>query len=150
MASSHVPAHGGRACMTQLRIFVSHSYQEKPFADALVRALRGAGADGWYDEHSLGAAHLPTEISEQVRRRPIFIVVLSKAAFASDWVRDECQCAYTSYKRDRPHRTILPVVAQPIEASDFDALIFLEDFRRIEGPGNTPYAPAEAIQRTLH
>ena len=36
---------------TQLRIFVSHSSMDKAICDQLVTALRGAGADVWYDEH---------------------------------------------------------------------------------------------------
>lgn len=41
------------------------------------------------------------------------------------------------------------MVASPIDESDGDALVYLENFRRIEGPGYQPYPHAEAIQRTL-
>ncbi len=40
----------GRVSMSQLRVFLSHSSQDKPFADALVRALRQAGAGHLVDE----------------------------------------------------------------------------------------------------
>lgn len=78
----------------------------------------------------------------------MFIVILSKAAFASPWVRDECKWAYNLYKRE-PQRIILPVTAQPIEQSDFNAWLFLEDFRRVEAPGYRPYPTREAIEQTL-
>jgi tetratricopeptide (TPR) repeat protein len=134
--------------LSQLRIFVSHSYQDKPFADALVRALRGAGADVWYDEHNLGAGHLLDEISEQVRARPVFLVVLSPAAFDSNWVKQECQWALNLFHREAG-RVILPITAQPIKPTDFNTWLFLENFRRVEAPGFLPHPEAEAIARTL-
>jgi hypothetical protein len=36
---------------THLKIFVSHSGLDKAICDQVVVALRGAGADVWYDEH---------------------------------------------------------------------------------------------------
>jgi tetratricopeptide (TPR) repeat protein len=134
--------------MSQLRVFVSHSSSDKAFADALVRALRQAGADVWYDEHNLGAGQLLDDIQKELRARPAFIVVLSKAAFASVWVQRECKWAFNLYSRE-PQRILLPVVAQAVEPTDFNAMLYLEDFRRVEGPGNRPYPQAEAIDRTL-
>lgn len=135
--------------MSQLRIFVSHNSQDKAFCDALVQALRDAGADVWYDEQSFGAGHLLDVINRELASRPVFIVVLSKAAFASRWVTQECQWAFNLYSRE-PERVILPVTAQPIELSDFNSWLFLESFRRIEGPSGHPLPQAEAIAKTLH
>jgi tetratricopeptide (TPR) repeat protein len=134
--------------MAQLRVFVSHSSQDKPFADALVHALREAGADVWYDEHNLGAGVLRAEIMRELADRPVFIVVLSRAAFASAWVRDECEWAYNVFRR-KPERLILPVAAAPYDAGDFDHLLYLESMKRVETSGNQPYPQAEAIERTL-
>jgi CheY-like chemotaxis protein len=132
----------------QLRIFVSHSAEDKPFCDALAAALRGAGADVWYDEQSLGAGHLLNVISHELSSRPVFIVILSKAAFASRWVTQECQWAFNLYNRE-PDRVILPVVVQPITPSDFNAWLWLESFRRVEGRDGVPLPASEAIAKTL-
>ncbi len=134
--------------MGQMRIFVSHSSPDKGFCDALVAALRAAGADVWYDEQSLGAGHLLDVISRELASRPVFILILSKAAFGSRWVTQECQWAFNLYSRE-PDRVILPVTAQPIEPSDFNAWLWLENFRRIEGPAYSPLPVAEAIEKTL-
>jgi CheY-like chemotaxis protein len=134
--------------MGQMRIFVSHSSPDKEFCNALVAALRGAGADVWYDEQSLGAGHLLDVISRELASRPVFIVILSKAAFGSRWVTQECQWAFNLYSRE-PDRVILPVTAQPIEPTDFNAWLWLENFRRIEGPAHSPLPVAEAIEKTL-
>src|SRR5262249_9846405 len=133
----------------QLKVFVSHSAQDKLFCDALVAALRAAGADVWYDEHSLGAGVLRGEMMRELAKRPIFLVVLSPAAFASGWVRDACEWAYNLSKRES-HRLLLPVVAAAYTPRDFNAVLFLESLRRVEAPDHQPYPQAEAIARTLH
>lgn len=137
-----------RRTTAQIHIFVSHSHEDKSFADALVDALREAGADVWYDERNLATGLLLDEIQHELRSRPVFIVVLSKAAFASDWVRRECRWGWNLYQRQAT-RVILPVVASTIDHGDFDDMLFLEDFTRIEGPGDQPYVRKEAIERTL-
>ena len=71
---------------TPMRIFISHSHQDTAFCQALVRALRDAGADVWYDEHNLGSGELMSVIQRELGIRPIFIVILSKHALASKWV----------------------------------------------------------------
>ena len=87
--------------------------------DQFVGALRGAGADVWYDEHNLGAGVLRREINAQLAARPVVIVILSKAALTSQWVQDECEWAYNLYRR-KPKRLILPVVAAAYGPDDFD------------------------------
>jgi tetratricopeptide (TPR) repeat protein len=137
---------------TALPIFVSHSHQDGAFCQALVTALRAAGADVWYDEHNLGAGHLMDVIQQELDRRKIFIVILSKNAFASKWVKRETGWAYSLYDRD-PTRVILPVTASAIERDDFSGAtgwLYLEDFKRIEAPGFQPYSQAEAVGRVLH
>ena len=134
--------------MDQLRIFVSHSSRDKLFADALVKTLREAGADVWYDEHNLGTGQLLEEIQRELRARPIFIVILSVSSFVSPWVTRECTWAFQLCDRE-PSRIILPVVATPIRRVAFDGMLFLESFKRIAGPGDMPYPRAEAIDRTL-
>ena len=131
-----------------MRIFVSHSSQDNDFCRTLVKALKNAGADVWYDEIDLGAGHLLKEINDQLASRPIFIVILSKAAFSSEWVTRECEWAYNLYTRE-PARVILPITAQQIDNGDFNAWLFMESFRRIEGPGGTPLPEGEAIAKTL-
>lgn len=134
--------------MAQLRIFLSHSSSDRDVADALAHALRGAGADVWYDETHLGTGQLLDEISEQLPTRPVFVVLLSKAAFASSWVKQECKWAYNLFRRE-PNRIMLPVVAQLLDPSDWNAMLWLEDFRRIEAPGEKPYPQREMVEHTL-
>ncbi len=134
--------------MAQMQVFLSHSSKDKGFADQLVAALRGAGADVWYDEHNLGAGVLRREINAQLAARPVVIILVSKAALTSQWVQDECEWAYNLYRR-KPERLILPVVAAAYDPDDFDQMLFLESLKRVEAPHNQPFPAAEAIARTL-
>lgn len=130
------------------RIFVNHSHEDKDFCDALVRALRAAGADVWYDEHG-GAGQLFDIIQIEVQARAIFLVVLSKAAIASEWVRRECIWAY-SLTDGNPSRTLLPVTAGAIEPNDLMGnWFFIKDYRRIEAPGYNPLRRDVAIEQAL-
>jgi tetratricopeptide (TPR) repeat protein len=135
-----------------LPIFVSHSHEDAAFCQALVTALRGAGADVWYDERNLESGHLMDVIRQELDHRKIFIVILSKNAFASKWVKRKTGWAYSLYDRD-PTRVILPVTASAIERGDFSGAtgwLYLEEFKRIEAPGYQPYPQAEAVGRVLH
>ncbi len=135
--------------MSQMRIFLSHNHMDIAFSDALAKALRDAGADVWYDEQNLGAGHLLEVIPHELEERPVFIIVLSKAAFGSHFVRQEYEMALT-LRDEEPHRVILPVVAQPIERSDFTGIwLPLMSYRRIEAHSYHPYPPAEAIRQIL-
>lgn len=134
--------------MAQLRVFLSHSSADKAFADRLVAALRAAGADVWYDEHNLGIGQLRRAINKELAERPVFIVLLSEAAFSSDWVQDECEWAYNIAKR-KPERLMLPVTAAPYTPDDWDALLFIESLRRIEASDHQPFPIEEAVSQTL-
>jgi Tfp pilus assembly protein PilF len=136
----------------QMMVFVSHAHEDDTFCRAVVEGMRGAGADIWYDEHNLGSGQLMDVIQQELGRRPIVVVILSKAAFASLWVRREVTWAFHLLDRD-PSRLILPVTGGSIERNDFDPTqgwLFLEDFKRIEAPGLQPYPPEEAVHRLLH
>jgi tetratricopeptide (TPR) repeat protein len=105
----------------------------------------------WYDEHNLGSGQLMAVIQRELGRRPVVVVILSKAAFATTWVNHEVTWAFELQVRDLS-RLILPVTAGPIERSDFDperGWLFLHGFKRIEAPDMQPYPTPEAVQRLL-
>jgi tetratricopeptide (TPR) repeat protein len=134
--------------MATLQVFVSHHNEDSAFCHALVQGLRGAGADVWYDEHNMGSGMLLDTIEQEVRNRPVFVVILSPAALRSQWVRDECKWACMHYKRDTT-RIIQPMLAGALPDED-DIPMYLQDFKRIEAPGLQPLPIAEAIRRLLH
>ncbi len=143
---------GSAAAFDVPRVFVSHSHEDDQYCRHFVAELRrllGSADTVWYDEHNLGSGELLTEIQRQLHARPIFIVVLSKAALhRSTWVADECRWAFQLRQREAA-RVILPVIGAPIESGDFyPDWIYLEGFKRIEAPGMEPFPAEEAARRT--
>ena len=135
----------------QLRVFVSHSHEDDAFCRTVVQALREAGADVWYDDHTLESGRLQDVIRQELGKRKIFIVLLSKHAFASRQVRRETVLAYELADGDCS-RKLLPVTIGHIEASDFapgTSWLFLADFQRIEAAHYQPYRQEEAIAQVL-
>jgi tetratricopeptide (TPR) repeat protein len=103
----------------------------------------------WYDEHNLGAGQLLEEIQREVQARPVFVVLLSKNAFAAPWVRRETTWAFNLANRE-PNRLILPITVGAIEPSDFNGQwLFLEDFKRVEARGMQPHPKDEMIAQAL-
>jgi tetratricopeptide (TPR) repeat protein len=134
--------------MATLQVFVSHTKDDTDFCHMVVEGLIGAGADVWYDEHNMGSGMLLDTIEQEIRMRPVFVVILSPAALRSQWVRDECKWAYMRFKRDST-RIIQPVLAGALPDED-EIPMYLQDFKRIEAPGLQPYSAAEATRHLLH
>jgi tetratricopeptide (TPR) repeat protein len=134
--------------VAQMRVFVSHSTRDKAFCDTLVAALRGAGADVWYDQESLGAGQLRRVIMAELVARPVFVVVLSKEALASNWEQDECEWAYDLLRED-PTRLYLPVLAGALERGDLNVALFLKSMKRVEDDELHPLPTVEAVAQTL-
>lgn len=137
--------------MASLKVFVSHSHADNAFCRQLVQALRTADADVWYDEQDMERGQLTTVIQRELDSRSVFIVILSKPAFASKWVRQETTWAYI-LASDDSNRIILPVTATPIDRNDFKGehgWLFLLDYKRIEAENFQPFPIDETIRRTL-
>ncbi len=146
----------GSQTLGQLRIFLSHAAPDQQLAQALVDALRQAGADVWYAEDpsideplNVGdLVQLPEPVIRELVARPIFLVVLSPEACATPQVEHECRWALHLYRR-APGRVILPVAIRAMTHADFGILRPLANFPHIQAPDSHPHPEAEAIARTL-
>src|SRR5690348_11777969 len=144
MGRSALKTQGGNSVAEQqLKVFVSHSHQDNTFCRALVQGLRDAGADVWYDEHNMSSGRLGPTIEQEVRERPVFVVILSPAALHSPWVEDQAGWAYNLLRKDAS-RVILPVPAATI--TEDDIWLFLQVFSRIGALGLQPLPPYEAVR----
>lgn len=129
-----------------MRIFVSHSHTDDEFADQLVVELRNAGADVWYDKENLGQAHIRDTVEREMRKRDVFIVVLSPTALESKWVKAEINAAL-DLQDDNKSRVILPIVAETVNQGDITA--FLRNIPRVEGRNASALPHEESIRKTL-
>lgn len=122
-------------------VFVSHCHEDNKWCRAFVELLGQRGVQVWYDEHNLGHGTLRDVIEKEMIDRPNFVVVLSPAAVASRWVREEMNAAKDLEYEDLD-RIILPVMAEKC-----DVPLFFRSYKRVSGPGDTSVTPEEAARR---
>ena len=96
MASDpHRPAPGA-----PLTLFLSYARPDRAIADRLAERLSGAGHTVWWDALIEGGANFASSIREALDAADVVIVLWSRNAIESDWVRDEA-----AQGRDR-HRLV--------------------------------------------
>jgi hypothetical protein len=82
------------------RIFISYSQIDRHSAHAIRDVFTEFGSNVWIDyEHLNLRGCLRSQISRAVRECSLFVIVLTPAALASNWVRFELQQACTLRKR---------------------------------------------------
>jgi hypothetical protein len=129
--------------MSTQRVFISHNHLDVGYCRAFVAGLRGYALDVWYDEQNVGAGALRTIVEHEIATRPHFIVILSPAAVASQWVAAEIDMAL-DLERQGKLLTFLPVVAVRCETP-----LSLRRYRQIVQPDGTPLSVADAITQTV-
>ncbi|PWU23639.1 hypothetical protein C5B42_02310 [Candidatus Cerribacteria bacterium 'Amazon FNV 2010 28 9'] len=108
--------------MAAMRIFVSHSTGDNDFARQLVKTLRNAGVDVWYNGTLLaGGDQWMRAIHREIVERPVFILVVSPEATRNRWIKDEIDLAVSLSGKDKT-RIILPVEASPTRPDDIGRL----------------------------
>jgi TIR domain len=94
-----------------LRVFVSHSWRDKPLARRIARRLAHRGVSVWIDESEMQLGdRLTARVTAEIERSTHFVVLLTKPALTSRWVAQEIKTA-----QSRADTTIcfVPVVAEP-------------------------------------
>jgi len=80
--------------MKPARIFISHSAADKDFATHVVQLLRDNTTEPWIDhEHIISGEDIFQSIGEALDTMDLFIVLISKKALDSGWVREEVERA---------------------------------------------------------
>src|ERR1700730_13875566 len=132
------------------RIFISYSRADgRAFAEAFERRLEGAGIRTWRDLKSMGSGDIRPQVLRAIAAASHFVLILSRRALASDWVKREWSHARMVGKK------VSPVLTDPsIRRSDLPAWIRREEVyeiaederwtqlvRILEGPGKAGRAP---------
>jgi TIR domain-containing protein len=112
---------GGAWELAQPKVFVSHSSKDLAFAERLVKDLRAAGADAWLDIEQLGAGNFQQRISEALEGCEWFVLVLTRAALASQWVRQEVDAA-NALKHSGQISDLIFFQAGPLQYRELPAL----------------------------
>lgn len=81
-----------------MKIFISHSSQDKWFADKIVTLLDQLGVSVWYDKVDLYIGdNLLQKIHAGLQESTHLIVILSQQSIASHWVKEELGSFYTDF-----------------------------------------------------
>jgi hypothetical protein len=76
------------------KLFISHGTKDKPIARRLQQALDDRGLPAWIDERELrGGDDLPDELERNIQAARAFLLLVSPAAFESEWVSAELDLA---------------------------------------------------------
>ena len=85
------------------KIFISHSWEDNEISRKLAENLKRDGADIWIDYARIeGGDSLPEIISNAIDWCDTLILVWSKSAIDSYWVKEEWTCAHSLRKRIVP------------------------------------------------
>ena len=98
----------------QPKIFISHSWEDKPLVQHLEKELQAAGAEVWVDHEGIrGGDNLPKRISDALKWCNTLLLLWSEAASTSDWVEMEWSNAVSLKKAIIPccvDNTELPAI----------------------------------------
>jgi len=113
--------------MIPKELFLSHSSKNLKAASSLAEVIRVHGVPVWYSTTNIrGAQRWHDEIGRALRRCDWFLLLLSKAAVTSKWVKHELTYAL-NHSQYEDH--ILPVM---IEQCDYEKLSWtLDEFQMI-------------------
>ena len=112
-------------------VFLSHASEDDEFVARLDAAIGAEGFETWQDAHRLVPGDdLPGSISETLARAGAFLVVISSAALASNWLRYELRLA--TQRMIQGELRVMPVriepVAMPPEVRSLLYADFTQDF----------------------
>lgn len=118
------------------KIFLSHSSGDKALVvEKLAKMFRDNGTEVFYDEWSIKPAdRLRDKISDAISECDFFVIVLSKRAIASNWVKHELDQAMILEIEGRGPK-VIPIIYGRVDISEIP--LDLRGFRWIKIPGNS-------------
>src|SRR5260370_280877 len=117
------------------RVFISHSWEDKPIVRRLEGELRKIGVEVWVDHRGIRAGdNLPEEISNALQWCNTLILIWSQASVNSYWVKIEWTNALALQKKIIPcllDNTPLPSILS--HKVHLKLKVFEEDLARLVG-----------------
>ena len=120
-------------------VFISYASGDRAAAERIARAIEKSGLSVWWDRHIKGGAEFSRDIEEHLDSAAKVLVLWSKEAVHSRWVRDEASVAIDT------HRLVAATIdgtPAPLGFRQFQTL----DLKRLASRGGAlPLALADAL-----
>lgn len=127
-----------------MQVFLSYASEDRPLAEEIELALRGAGHQVFFDRASLppgGEFHV--RIKEAVRRCDAFVFLVSPNSVAQgSYARTELKFARERW--EHPRERVLPVLAAKVAWEDIPT--YLKSVTVLEPEGNTAAEVVDALE----
>jgi len=104
--------------MAMAKVFLSYKHEDAEIANRLLRALSDAGHEVFIDTQNRPGIEFDEYIKEQIVGCDAFIVLVTRVAHASDWVRAELRVASDLARKNNGRPRIIPLVLEDF-ASDW-------------------------------
>ena len=99
-------------------VFISHTTKDDSFVRRLAATLEQHNITAWTDSHELTAGDkLHEQITTAIKSARYFLVVISQAAMASDWVRAEITFALEQAKIRNDGFKVIPLRKPDVDAN---------------------------------
>ncbi len=95
LRGSGISAVTDAAATPKLDVFLSYKREERPVAEALANALMTRGYDVWWDAALLAGEDFATIVHAELTQAQAVVVLWSREARQSPWVRAEAELALT-------------------------------------------------------
>jgi len=97
------------------KLFISHSHNDRDFAERLARELMTQGQDVWFDKWEIqpGDSIVSKIFEEGFSKAMAFAIVLSKESVRSKWVREELNIA--TIRRIENLTRVIPLLKEDVE-----------------------------------
>ena len=143
-----------------LRVFISHSSNDKPAVEELALALRERGIDPWLDKWEIAPGDdIVARINAGLEEAGAGIIVFSRHSKDSRWV--EAEVSYLTYARVVESKVLVPVVIgedawvppllRPLARRGIEEAAVIADalLRRRLGPAGVLPAPSRRVERVV-
>jgi len=108
-------------------VFISYAREDSEYVEKLAGFLSKSGIDAWYDAQLVTGRRFDDAIQKKIEQCAAFILIMTPAARASDWVHDELDFA-KEHDRD-----LMPILLQGEKFFGLGPIQF-EDLRNGEMP----------------
>jgi hypothetical protein len=111
-----------------VRVFISHSSENKDFAELVQNALQAAGIQVLIDSTIEPGEPWEHALRSFVNKADVLLILVSQHSLASEWVRFEC-LSFLARKKESPGLELIPILIDDSGLPSFLANYQVADFR---------------------